>query len=52
MDVERLQCRRFCPRPDHALSVVASGGQIEGAVAGRVANAAQEDAVFAMFRLD
>src|SRR6202171_5236400 len=50
--VERLHRAYLSQLPDHALSVVASGGQIEGPVAGRVADAAEEDAVFALFRLD
>src|SRR3989440_4366130 len=50
--VERLERLSFSSLPDHRLSVIASGGQVEGAVAVGVANTTQKDAVFAVFWFD
>src|SRR2546423_1835303 len=50
--IECLERPGFNTLPDHRLSLVASGGEVEGAVAVGIANATEEDAVFAMFWLD
>src|SRR6202035_1559210 len=50
--VQCLECPGLWSLPDHAVSVTASGGDVEGTVAGGIAYAAQEDAVFAVLRLD
>src|SRR2546427_5646627 len=50
--VQGFQRPSLCPFPDHGVSVMGSGGEVEGAVAVGIADAAQEDAVFATFGLD
>src|SRR2546427_812370 len=47
--VQGLQRPCLCSFPDHGVSVMGSGGEVEGAVAVGIADAAQEDAVLAAF---
>src|SRR5260370_30393676 len=50
--VQRLERPGFWSLPDHGVSVIGSGGEVEGAVAVGIANTTQEDAIFATFWLD
>src|SRR5260370_21350694 len=50
--VERLERPGFWSLPDHGVSVMGSGGEVESAVAVGIANTTQEDAIFATFWLD